>query len=322
MAADDAPLRLSPSPLEMPRRIGPLVTDGASHAYDDPRLGVSYDYRGDGLLLSLFVYDAGMEAIPDGAESMAVCQQFEDAKQGIAHAGYSEVKLEGEQLVRLSPPADSPLAREAAFELVRKDHALISYVWITGVAKYFVKLRFSLDAQLRDEAPEARRAVLNALGDAVRPHLKPADPKAGKPGTSMGFNLGKGGDDMSTQFMYMMLLGALADKPDQTETPVCGGRFVPGFETEVGIMRTLLAMAEQGATTKFDKALASANVAGFLREFVWSDLHRAEWGDSPPSDLRLDEYKPWKKKGLKRFRPPNLGEVTIDHPRALPLEAQ
>lgn len=320
VAADEGLLRLAPTPLEMPRRIGPLVTDGTGHAYENPRLGVSYDYGGEGLLLSIYVYDAGVESIPDGADNMAVCEQFEEAKGGVVRAGYRDVSLKSEQMVRLSPPADSPQAREAVYELVRKDRPMISYVWVTGVAKHFVKLRFTLDAQLRDEAQEARRAVLDALGEAVRPHLQPVDPKAEKPGTSMGFNMGGGNDDMTAQFTYMLLLSALADQPGQKEVPVCGGPFVPGFESDVALMREMLGLGKDDEASKFGKALASVEAAGFLPEFVWVDLHRVEWGDAAPSSLRLDEYKAWKKKNLKRFRRPNLGVITIDHPRPLPLE--
>src|SRR5215467_1196410 len=92
-AADDGALKLLPSPLEMPRRIGPMVTDGAGHAYEDPRLGISYMYEGAGLLLTVYVYDAGVESIPDGPDSAAVCEQFEEAKLGVTQAGYRDVVL-------------------------------------------------------------------------------------------------------------------------------------------------------------------------------------------------------------------------------------
>ncbi len=322
-AADQGPLKLLPSPLEMPRRIGPLVTDGAGHAYEDPRLGVSYDYDGEGLLLSVYVYDAGVESIPDGADNRAVCEQFEEAKEGVVRAGYRDVTLKAEQMVRLAPPADSPQAREAVYELIRKDRPMISYVWITGVAKHFVKLRFTLDARLRDEAPEARRAVLDALGDAVRPHLHPVDAQAEKSGTSPGFNLGAAGsDDITAQFTYMLLLSALAEQPGQKEAPVCGGPFVPGFESDVAVMRQMIGLGKEDKPSKFAKALGSVDAAGLLPEFVWTELHREEWGDSPPAGLRLNDYKTWKKKNLKRFQRPKLGVVTIDHPRPMPLEPQ
>jgi hypothetical protein len=319
-AGADETLPLLPSPLEIPRRIGPMVTDGAAHSHEDPRLGSSYQYLGRGLSLTIYVYDAGVDAIPDGADNIPVCHQFEDAKNGVLKAGYRDMALKSEQMVRLVPPSDALLAREAVFEFVRQERATISYVWITAAAKNFIKLRFSLDAELRDEVPEARRAVLDALGEAARPHVRPADPEAAKPGASMAFNMGSGSDDeTATQFAYMLLLTAMtAELPEQA--PVCGGAFVPGFDTELAVFRQLAVVDREGASTRFGKRLAEAEAAGFLEELTWIEMRREEWGTEQPPGLSLDEYKIWKKKHLKRFRRPPLGVVTVDHPRPLPLE--
>ena len=81
---------------------------------------------------------------------------------------HTNTTLKSEQLVRLSPPDDAPLAREAVFEMDRRGQHAVSYVWITGAAKHFVKLRFTMDrAAHATKSLEARRAVLNALGAAI-----------------------------------------------------------------------------------------------------------------------------------------------------------
>ena len=116
-AAAEETLKLLPSPLEMPRRIGPMASDGAAHSYEDPRLGSSYQYLGRGLSLTIYVYDAGVDAIPDGADNIPVCDQFEDAKNGVAKAGYLDMALKSEQMVRLAPPGDVLLAREARIRI-------------------------------------------------------------------------------------------------------------------------------------------------------------------------------------------------------------
>jgi hypothetical protein len=318
VAADADSVKLLPSPLEMPRRIGPMISDGSAHSFEDPRLGKSYRYGGKGLLLHVYVYDAGLENIPDGADSIATCRQFEDAKAGVVKADYRDISLKAEQLVRLAPPNDAPLAREAVFELVRDGRQTISYVWITAVAKHFVKLRFTLDAELRDELPEARRAVLDVLGAALGPHLEPVDAGAKKPGATMNLTLDDTGD--ATAFMYGLLLTNIAGE-NEGQGPVCGGPFLPSYDIELGVYRGLVDMQNEGASSRFGKRLASIAAAGFLEEFVWTDLHREEWGSQAPEGLTLVEYNTWKKKHLKRFRRPSLGSVVIDHPRPMPLEA-
>jgi hypothetical protein len=323
-AAAGEPLKLGPTRLELPPRIGPLVTDGVAHGFGDPRLGVGYQYNGDGLALTLYVYDGGIPDIPDGGDTIASCQQFEQAKSEIQGAGYSNVSLKSQQLVRLAPPEPAPVAREAVLELTRNGHEVISYLWVTAFDRNFIKLRFSLDAALRDEMAEARRAVLDALGAAMKPHLAPVPvaSEPGKPepaGTSINLSLGGDNDDMQASILYTMLLATALDQgPDMA--PVCGGPLVPTFDAEVGIFRAMVAMNGGEPDSKFSRQLADAESAGMLEELVWSDLHREQWGKAAPDGLELRGYKSWKKKHLKRFRRPQLGEVMVDHPRPLALE--
>ena len=310
---------LLPSPLELPRRIGPLTLTGEPHKYQDPALGVSYQYGGDGLSLTVYVFDAGDTDIPDGADTMGTCREFEIAKQGVTQA-YQNTRLKSEQLVRLSPPADAPLAREAWYEFEREQRPMISFIWITAVSKYFVKLRFSIDPRLSDELPEARRAVLSMLGESIKPHLKPADSNAETPGASINLQAnGDSADALEVGVAYLALLAAVADQAP-AQAPVCGGEFVPDFETELGVFRGMIALDAGAAGTRLGKRIAQIEKAGFLEEFIWRDRHREAWGTQVPQGLDLSGYQAWRKKHLRRFRAPDFGTVTLSRPRPLPVE--
>src|SRR5262249_32838860 len=152
----------------------------------------------------------------------------------------------------------------------------------------FLKLRFTMDAQFRDELPEARRAILSAVGSAIESHLAPVDPDAKKPGTSIGINADVmgGDDDMGTGFMYLMFLTAMADK-EPAGVPVCGGPYVPSYQIELDLQRGVFVSGEDGAKSQYGKRLAQIDKAGFLEEFVWTELHRDEWGDTAPDGLTL-----------------------------------
>ncbi len=319
-AADaNEPLALLPSPLMIPKRIGPMEYTGTPHKYDDPRLGVSYQYGGDGLSLTVYVYNAGETDLADGADTRSTCREFEIAKEGVEQA-YQKVQLRSEQLARLNPPHELPQMREALYEFEREGNPTISFIWITSAAKHFVKLRLSMNPRLRDELPEARRTILSVMGEAIQPHLAPVDPKAEAPGTTMGFTLGGGSDDeLQAGILYLMLMSTAADQvPEQA--PVCGGEFVPSLEAEAGVYRGMFALGEVFAGTRFGKRIGQIDQAGFLEEFLWVEKHREAWGTSPPPALMLPEYQAWKKKNLKRFKPPDFGTITLDHPRPLPLE--
>jgi hypothetical protein len=320
--AQEGKLKLSPTPIELPARIGPLVANPTPHKYDPPAMGVSWQYSGQGASLTVYVYDAGVADLQDGPDTIPACIEFEVAKQGALQA-YKDSKLISENMVKLLPPEGTPLMREAALEMVREGFPVVSYVWITAVSKQFIKLRFSMDKRMKEELPEARRSILSAVGEAIKPHLAPVNPDAEKKSSSMGINLNSLlNDDMGgAGFMYPVLLTALVeDSPEAA--PVCGGEVVPPFQTELSLYKSLFVDDEEARKSPLGKQLAKADAAGFLEELVWVEVHRPAWGDSPPPELTLDDYKVWKKKNLKRFKPPGFGSVTIDHPRPLPMEAE
>ena len=317
VAAQD-PVQLLPTPLVFPKRIGPMALVGDPRKYDDPRLGVSYQYGGSGLSLTVYVYDAGQKDLADGADTIPSCQEFENAKQGVEQS-YQKAVLKSQFLAKLNPPDVLPQVREALYEFEREGKPTISFIWVTTVAKNFLKLRMSLDPSLRDEVPDARRAVLSTLGEAIKPHLAPVDPDAKPPGTTLNVNLDGGSmKEMALGLGYLAMLTEVIDKSPEM-APVCGGQVTPDYETELGAYQGLMQMNSE-TPDKPLKKLATVEKAGFLEEFVWVELHRDEWGTTPPEGLTLPDYLGWKKKNLKRFKPTYYGSVVVDHPRPLPPE--
>lgn len=314
------PVRLLPGPFELPERIGPMRYDGKAHKYEDARLGASYQYLGGGLSLTVYVYDLGAENIPDGGDTRLACEAFEGAKGDVMHAGYQGMVVKSEQLARLDPAADTPTAREAVFEYTRADRPTVSYLWLTGASKEFVKLRFSVDDEYRDELIEARRTVLNALGEALKPHLGPAASAEGSRKAAINVNATDDPDEVGTALMYALSLGADTDVHPEL-LPLCGGELVPDYAHELQAFQNLLTIAkESDKRTKFTRRLDEIAGAGFLDEFVWTERHQDSWCARPPDDLELAAFETWRRKHLKRFALPDFGHVRYDMPRPLPLE--
>jgi hypothetical protein len=312
-------LTLEPTPLQLPRRIGPLVADAEPHRFEDPSLGVGYQYRAAGLMLSLYVYDLGVRDIGDGPETAEACLQFEQAKGDVMQAGYADARIVAERLVKLLPGEDSPQVREAIFEFAVHGRSTSSYLWVTGVAGRFLKLRFSADAQLRDEMPEARRAILTALGEALAPHIhRRAADSSEQSSITLQPPTGASARDDELGFLYTAALSAKAGQSPSLR-PVCGGELEPSFDVEREIWRELRA-AGLAADSGFASQLGKAEAAGFLDEFIWTELHRPAWGKAP-GELKLEEYTRWKSRNLRRLRVPSLGEVIIHRPRPLPVES-
>lgn len=314
---------LLPSPISLPARIGPMQYTGSPHQYEDPRYGVSYQYTGSGLSLTVYVYDAGEVDLADGADTTPVCREFETAKAAVVRA-YQKPLLKIEQRARMNPPDDLPQVREAQYEYEHSGKPTISFVWITAAAKKFVKLRLNMTPSLRDELPEARRAVLAVVGEAINPHLAAAKPDEKKEEKkSVAFNLSgllaESDDGMEASLLYLMLLNEVAEKSTDVAA-VCGGEFVPSLQTELGVYRSMFATGQDLAKSRIGKVITKIDKAGFLEEYLWVDRHREAWGTTPPAGLTLPEYALWREKNLKRFKPPDFGTVTIDHPRPLPME--
>lgn len=313
-------VQLLPSPLELPRRIGPMVLRGEPHHYEDPKLGVSYQYGGEGLSLTVYVYDAGNTSIADGADTVPVCHEFEQAKQGVAQA-YQKTELKSERLALLLPPEQWPQMREAMYEYEREEHPTISFVWVTAAANHFVKLRLSMDPRLRDEVLDARRAVLDVVGEAIKPHLAPRSSGIDRAENALGLNLGEAsGEEVQAGMLYLTLINTLVEQSPEI-APVCGGEVVPDLETEAGVYRGVFDLDEDLARSRTGKTLASIDKAGFLEEFLWTERHREVWGPTPPVTLKLSAYQEWRKKKLKRFKAPTFGTVMMERPRPLPVEA-
>jgi hypothetical protein len=316
--AQEPVIKLEPTPLVLPARLGPLLANPQPHRYDKPGMGASWQYRMSGAILTVYVYDAEEKNLQDGADTPPVCVEFEVAKQGALQT-YANSKLVSQHLVKLLPPEEAPAMREAVLEMDREGQRVTSYVWISAVAGQFIKLRFTIDQRLQDEVQDARRAILSALGTAIQPHLKPVAADAGKPGATIGITLSMLDEDVGASgLMYSVMLTALAEEnPDLA--PLCGGEIVPSFDTELSLYRgVFLGELDSPLARQIDKA----DKAGFLEELVWTEVHRESWGETPPAGLMLDEYRVWKKKNLKRFKPPAFGTVTIDHPRPLPPEPE
>jgi len=326
LAAVAQAVSLLPSPLELPRRIGPLEHDDKPHHFPDKRLGSAYQYNGSGQSLTVYVYDAGVKDIPDGPDSVPTCEQFEEAKSGVMQANYAGAMLKSEQMVRLSAPDELPLAREAVFEFKIEGRPAYSYVWITGGANLFMKMRFTADAALRDELPTTRRAILTAFGDAIERFLPaaapaPAEAPEKKDGTRMVIHsMDASQADMSAGMIYLATLSALADKfPDSV--PACGGRVVPTYAMELGAFGSMLAMQMTASESTTGKKLVAIEEAGYLDEYVWTDRHREAWGDKAPDGLKLSAFKKWRKKNLKDFSVHDIGSVEFGQPRPLPIES-
>ena len=118
-----------------------------------------------------------------------------------------------------------------------------------------------------------------------------------------------------------MLFNAVAEKSPEL-APVCGGEFVPSLETgDRTVPWHVRAWRRSSARTQTRQdASRRSTTRDFSRNTSGPIAIARPGAASPPRGLTLSEYPAWRKKNLKRFKAPDFGTVTIDHPRPLPLE--
>ncbi len=328
MAAQAAPLsdntvRLAPSQLKLPQAIGPLRYTGENR-FSDRRLGRSFGYNASGISLSIYVYDYGVRHIPDGADSVPLCEQFESAKQEIERGGnYDNVTLKSEVSRPLAGGDDAPVAREALYEFDRRGVHAVSALWLTAIDGYFVKLRLSLRAEVADELEEARTQILEAIADAIANRRKRKLNDAGPPDQEASIEVDSRFDPETAALWFAYAARLITFSREHPETrPACGGRLVPGFAAELAARREALAQyrsrGHAGNGDGYFAELARVDDAGLLEEYVWHYLRDEKLDAVPPLELQMGAFDEYRERELVAHVVESGARVRINTVRQLP----
>jgi hypothetical protein len=321
-ALGDNTVRLTPSQLKLPQNIGPLRYNGENR-YSDRRLGRSYGYNASGISLSIYVYDYGLARIPDGPDSVPLCEQYEGAKGEIERGGnYENVRFRGEFTRALGAPG-TPLAREAVYEFDRRGVHAMSVLWFLAADGYFLKLRLSLRAEVADEIDEARAEILGAIATAIaqRRGSTPASEPEPVQEASVEVDSHYDPDTAALWLAYALELVKYSREHPETR-PACGGRLLPGFAAELHARRAALVeyRARDAATrtaSYFDDLLR-VDDAGFLAEYAWHYLRNERAELMPPTELRMGDFEAWRQRELGGHVVQSGARVRINTVRRLP----
>lgn len=327
----DNTVRLAPSQLKLPQNIGPLRFNGVNR-YSDRRLGRSYGYNASGISLSIYVYDYGISNLPDGPDSVPLCEQYQTAKSEIERGGnYENVIFRGESNRGLRDAAGSPVAREAVYEFDRHGVHAISALWLMSFDGHFFKLRLSLRAELADELAEARSEILAALADAMEDSI--ANSRAARRGNaeaaesppvqeaSIEVDSHYDADTAALWLAYALELVKYSREHPATRPP-CGGRLLPGYAAELSARRAALeeyrSRDPANRSARYFDELLRIDAAGFLDEYTWHYLRNERWDVTPPADLDLAAFEVYRQGELATHVVQSGARVRINTVRVLP----
>ncbi|HSH39916.1 MAG TPA: hypothetical protein VK993_14165 [Chthoniobacterales bacterium] len=155
--------------LRFPDKLGPWEKTKVHH-YPEPGLGTSIGYRHPIVgIATIYIYDKGLKKIPSGGTSDAVLEEFALVRQEI-EATYSGEEYENLKHVMDAAPKVETNGRTATLLAsvysfgVRGEHPpqRLSYALLTGFRNRFLKLRYTLAADV-EKTPERGRTELQQL---------------------------------------------------------------------------------------------------------------------------------------------------------------
>lgn len=151
--------------------------------------------------------------------------------------------------------------------------------------------------------------LLAALACAGPPQASPRHP----PNSDLFFQPGFARLPSSAQTAWLSYGVARMVFLRERRVPMRIGQLDPGFEEEVGGRRVMARVwrAYRGERIPalrdpYLDDLVRVSDAGYLREYVWTFLHRPAWGESSPAGLDLEGFAAWREDHLARHAPLTL----------------
>lgn len=146
-----------------------MVTDFEA---EQPGLGVSVGYNAPGITLTIYLYNMGMESVPDNIESAIFISHFKQVVDDVVQAGqagyYGNLKKTSETSVPLLIRKNGPRAFSASFSYTQNGVDRLSKLDLLPFRKHFLKVRFTYDRDIQATAQNTLEKVLEYLAVNVR----------------------------------------------------------------------------------------------------------------------------------------------------------
>lgn len=144
---------------------------------DTPGLGISVGYQAPGTAATIYLYTMGREAIPDGTDAPEVQEHFRQVIGDIvAHgqaSGHERLRKTAERVAAYGRPGAQRMALAADFRYSLQGETRRSKVDLLGWQNHFLKVRYTYDAGVREEAERRHAELMDILADRLQP--APAD---------------------------------------------------------------------------------------------------------------------------------------------------
>lgn len=165
--------RLKP---ELPKEVAGLPFR-RTQTFEDPRLGMGVLYRAEEPgppILSIYIYDLGLDEIPRDIHSDTVRGNFLQARGDIETVDAIDTfELQSEGVATLGSEGSTVEAHEAVYVVRVGERRMASYLYVLGTGHAFVKVRYSQALPGDGPAPPLPEELRAALGDVFSSWMAP-----------------------------------------------------------------------------------------------------------------------------------------------------
>jgi hypothetical protein len=157
--------------ISFPVRLGLLAFEGVEE-YEDVRHGVAVKYSAIGVAGTLYIYNAGLKAIPSGVESPihkdAMDMAVNDVKEVSRQGQYQDLVFDRGEIANLAGNEGGHRARHVSLAYTSQGIRWRSHIFVLGYKNQLVKLRFSYLDELRTSGEEQLKILTKWLNDAMK----------------------------------------------------------------------------------------------------------------------------------------------------------
>jgi hypothetical protein len=163
-----------PTGISFPDQLGGMnrgeITDFEK---DHPGLGVGILYRASdpAIYADIYVYNLGVPSIPTGWDSKMIHDEWKQAEGDIytieKQGKYQQVKNLKESSALLGMDKNAPIALRADFSYISNGSKKLSYLYMMGYHKNFIKIRFTFPEAMKAEGEKALWDFISAFGKLI-----------------------------------------------------------------------------------------------------------------------------------------------------------
>ena len=144
-----------------------------ANMFKDAALGYSVSYLGDGLVITVFVYDLGLDKIPTGPNSDTIKAEMYESLLALeankTSGRYKSIQPLDQKVIPFGSNKAAPQLRCKRYEVdIAKEGPAITELYVTGHKNHFIKIRATYPTEGKEKNEKAVAELIDGLGKGLK----------------------------------------------------------------------------------------------------------------------------------------------------------